>query len=115
MIIVTKYKHLNEGYRRSELPSSEPSLTKPGQSFTVEELLRRSQNGTFPDINFYESYDHEGDLPDDASKVRFDEEHDFVTHLDRGAAQEEFEKVSAEVQAVLQKQKNNKYKSKKSK
>lgn len=114
-MIIRKYVNIKDRSRCTELKSSLHSMTVPGQSFTVEELLRRSQNGTFPDINFYTDYDHPDMLPDDASEaaVSFDEvdDHDFIDHFDYGQVKEQVEILKPKVDRILKKNtKNNKSK-----
>lgn len=36
------------------------TMTVPNQSYSIRELLIRSQNGTFPDISFHEEGDYDG-------------------------------------------------------
>lgn len=36
------------------------TMTVPNQSYSIRELLIRSQNGTFPDITFHEEGDYDG-------------------------------------------------------
>ena len=82
------------------------SKTIPGQSFTVDELLRRAQNGTFPDINFHDAGNElDGkELPDSAD---FDDNHDFIEAMDFGQASEELVKVHKAVRRITTKNKPN--------
>lgn len=85
-------------------PGGGTSKTIPGQSFTVDELLRRAQNGTFPDINFHDAGNEiEGkELPDTAD---FDDRYDFVEAMDIGQASEELVKTNEAIKNVTFKNK----------
>lgn len=81
-------------------PGGGVSKTIPGQSFTVDDLLRRAQNGTFPDINFHDAGNElDGKkLPDCAD---FDDKHDFIEAMDFGQASEELVKVHEGIKRVI--------------
>lgn len=106
-MIIRKFVNIEQRINRCEPVSSLPDKTIPGQSYTIEELLRRSQNGTFPDINFNTDYDQEM-LPDssDGSEVQFDD-HDFVDHLDVGQAMLDLGNLNEGIDKVLRRQKVN--------
>ena len=49
------YKKNCRNFLHPTEPGGGVSKTIPDQSFSVDELLRRAQNGTFPDINFHDA------------------------------------------------------------
>lgn len=80
----------------TEPKTSKADMTVPGQAYTVDELLRRAQNGTFPDINFYHGADYEGDAPEE-NEVYFNDTQDFIDALDVSQASEMAKDISTKI------------------
>lgn len=102
-MIFQKYDSVKKIFN-TEPKTNKPDMTVPGQAYTVDELLRRAQNGTFPDINFYHGHDYEGDAPEE-NEVHFNDAQDFIDVLDVSQASEMAKDISAKIKRSTKKYK----------
>lgn len=108
MKIFSNYNYDQDCRVSFEVHKDTKSFVIPGQAYSVEELLRRSVNGTFPDLNSYDQVDFPGRTPEDMSVP--DSPQDYNDDHSPEFAMQEAKRIKSSIDTVLKKQQINKVK-----